>query len=148
MMKRTLLIAALLAGASAGAPALAQNVTTVPLAGIVSGSPESVSFSGQAVVSSRLVPDPDFGRPSLMLNIDLSGVSGVGSSTKSVYTVSSQEVVQRRVAGSHVVVLVFPFSKTTGATVVRSGVVSLDLDFDINTGAVTNASGNVDTPRF
>src|ERR687895_696327 len=52
----------------------------VPIRGIVSGEPESVAFSGQAQIKSRLVRDPDFSRPSLLLTIDLSSVSGVGSS--------------------------------------------------------------------
>jgi hypothetical protein len=141
------LITAALAGAPAPAAAQAGG-TLVPVAGIVSGSPESVSFSGQARVQSRLVPDPDFGRPSLLLTIDLSSVSGVGTSTKAVYSVATQELVQRRLAGTHVVTITFPFSKTSGATVVRSAVASFNLDFDVNTGAVTNASGNVATPNF
>jgi hypothetical protein len=142
--------AALLAAALAAPPAAAQQpaAALVPLAGIVSGSPESVSFSGQARIQSRLVPDPDFGRPSLLLSIDLSSVTGVGSSTKAVYSVATQELVQRRLAGTHTVVITFPFSKTSGATVVRSAVASFALDFDVNTGAVTNASGNVATPNF
>jgi hypothetical protein len=142
--------AALLAAALAAPPAAAQQpgAALVPVAGIVSGAPESVSFSGQARIQSRLVPDPDFGRPSLLLTIDLSNVSGVGSSTKAVYSVATQELVQRRLAGSHVVTITFPFSKTSGAAVVRSAVASFALDFDVNTGAVTNASGNVATPNF
>src|SRR5687767_5469167 len=55
--------------------------TTVPIKGVVSGSPESVTFSGNAVVKSRLAPDPDFNRPRLVLTIDLSSVAGIGSTS-------------------------------------------------------------------
>src|SRR5262245_40566521 len=165
--------ALLLAGLAGGAPAAHAADTAVPITGIVSGraegvsfsaqplassaqavsaqaaiasGPESVSFSGQALISSRLVPDPDFGRPSLLLKIDLSGLSGVGASTRARYVVSSKELVQRRLAGSHVVVVNFPF--TDGAGAAQSAVASFALDFDLNTGAVTNATGTILTPNF
>jgi hypothetical protein len=161
--------ALLLAGLAGGAPAAHAADTVVPIAGIVSGQPESVSFSaqslttsalttsgqtesvsfsGQALINSRLVPDPDFGRPSILLRIDLSGLSGVGSSTSARYVVSNQELVQRRLAGSHVVVINFPFTASNGAGAPQSAVASFTLDFDLNTGAITNAAGTVVTPNF
>jgi hypothetical protein len=147
MKHRVLISSALLAAAlAAGTPALAAD-TLVPVSGIVSGSPESVSFSGEAVISSRLVPDPDFGRAALLLVIDLSGISGVGASTRMKYEVATREKVQRRVAPSHTVQVSFPFI-TTGATVVGSGVASFALDIDVNTGAVTSATASVSAPGF
>jgi len=151
-MKRRALFtpaALLLAAMAGGAPAYAADAL-VPIQGVVSGQPESVSFSGQAQVKSRLVPDPDFGKPSLLLTIDLSSVSGVGSSTKATYVISTQELVQRRLAGSHVVEITFPFMKSSSTDVssARSGVASFALDFDLNTGAVTNATGNDSSPAF
>jgi hypothetical protein len=131
------------------APAPAQNAL-VPIKGVVSGSPESVSFSGQAKVSSRLAPDPDFNKPRLVLTIDLTGVGGVGSATGAKYVISGPELVQRHVAASHTVEITFPFKNSASATAVtaRTGVASFALDFDVNTGAVTGASGNVSTPNF
>lgn len=150
----------------AGAPASAQNavmlsaptttnLTTsstsgVTIKGIVSGQPESVSFSGQAQVSSRLVQDPDFGRPVLLLTVNLGSVTGVGSSTKAKYVIASQEVVQRHVAPSHSVEVTFPFMKSgsTDMGSARTGVASFALSFDTSTGAVTSAAGNVKSPSF
>lgn len=122
----------------------------VPLRGIVTGSPESVSFSGDARVSSRLAKDPDFNSPRLVLTIDLRGVTGVGSMTGAKYAVWGPELVQRRVASSHTVEITFPFKSDISPTAAtaRTGVASLVLDFDVNTGAVTGASGGVSSPNF
>lgn len=129
------------------APALS-SITQVPLKGVVSGSPESVSFSGQAKVTSRLAPDPDFFKPRLVLSIDLSAVSGVGSNTGAKYVISGPELLQRDVAASHTVEITFPFRGGSSAALPRTGVASFVLDFDPGTGAVTQASGNVSSPNF
>lgn len=156
--------------ALAGLPAGAQDATTsatllsaptttnlttasasgVPIKGTVTGRPESVSFSGQAQIRSRLVQDPDFGRPVLLLNIDLSGVSGVGSSTRANYVILSPENVQRHLAPSHRVQVTFPFmrSNSTDSSSARTGVASFALDFDVNTGAVVSAAASVSSPSF
>jgi hypothetical protein len=151
-MKRRALFtpaALLLAAIAGGTPAQSVDAL-VPIAGIVSGQPESVAFSGQAQIRSRLAPDPDFGSPTFVLTIDLSGVSGVGSSTKAKYVVSTQAIVQRRVAGSHRLEVTFPFMKSdsTDLTSARSAVASFAVDFDVNTGAVTGATGNVGSLSF
>ena len=146
----------------AGAPAAAQEVmslnappapaqsTLVPIQGIVSGSPESVTFAGNAVVSSRLAPDPDFNRPRVVLTIDLTGVPGVGSMTGAKYVISGPEVTHRGVAASHTVEFTFPFksSVSTSAATARTGVASFVLDFDVGTGAVIGAAANVASPNF
>lgn len=143
------------------APALAQEATSlfaapapaqsaeVAIRGVVSGAPESVSFSGQAKVSSRLAPDPDFFKPRLVLSIDLTGVAGVGSTSGATYVISGPELVQRRVAASHAIEITFPFRSSASATRgTRTGVAAFVLDFDVDTGAVTGASGNVSSPNF
>lgn len=127
------------------APAPAESAS-VAIAGVVSGSPESVSFSGQAKVSSRLAPDPDFFKPRLVLSIDLSGVAGVGSTSGAKYVISGPELVQRSVAASHTIEITFPFRRSGAEP--RTGVASFALDFDTATGAVTRASGNLSTPNF
>jgi hypothetical protein len=163
-MHRALLAVAL---CFAAAPALAQELastlsaepsfaapasqdTTVPVKGIVSGSPESVSFSGNAVIKSRLAPDPDFNRPRLVLTIDLTAVSGIGSTSGAKYVISGPELTQRHVAASHALEFTFPFKSTKSASsaTARTGVASFALDFDVNTGALTGAKGSVLTPNF
>jgi hypothetical protein len=125
------------------------STSGVSIKGIVTGQPESVSFSGQAQIGSRLVRDPDFGRPVLLLTIDLSSVSGVGQSTKAKYVVPTQELVQRHLAPSHDVEITFPFVRNgTDGSSARTGVASFALSFDPSTGAVTSATGKVASPNF
>ena len=144
------LFAAIAGGAvwSGDAPAQTAGTWTtalVPINGTVAGNPESVVFSGQAKVSSKLAPDPDFNRSSLVLSIDLSGLSGVGSSTRTKYVIGGPELVQRGVAATHQVEFTFPFAKSGSMNLgsAQSGVASFALGFDLNNGAVTSASGNV-----
>ena len=51
--------------------AVTWSSTLVPIKGSVDGVPETVVFSGNAKVSSRLAPDPVFNTPTLVLAIDL-----------------------------------------------------------------------------
>jgi hypothetical protein len=125
------------------------NTALVSIQGTVTGSPESVVFSGQAKIDSKLAPDPDFNRPSLVISVDLTGVSGVGSSSAAKYVITGPEIVQRGVAASQLVEITFPFVKSTmGMSATRSGVAAFALSFDVNTGAVTSATGNVASPNF
>ena len=84
-----------------------------------------------------------------MLTIDLSGVSGVGSTTGAKYVISGPELRtrRRRLALARVRLPVQEHQSATAATA-RTGVASFVLDFDLNTGAVTGASGSVVTPNF
>jgi hypothetical protein len=137
----------------AGEASLFDPVTSPPaslvgIKGVVSGSPESVSFSGQAKVSSRLAPDPDFFKPRLVLSIDLSGVAGIGASTGAKYVISGPELLNRDVALSHTIEITFPFRGGASLATPRTGVASFVLDFDPDTGAVTKARGNVSSPNF
>jgi hypothetical protein len=165
-MRHALFVLVALAGAPAGAQEATSSavmmseptssglttssVSGVTIKGIVSGQPESVSFSGQAQVNSRLVQDPDFGKPVLLLTINLTTVSGVGSSTRAKYVIPTQELVQRHLAPSHSVQVTFPFLKSgsSDASSARTGVASFSLSFDTNTGAVTSATGSVASPSF
>jgi len=126
------------------------NTALVPIQGTVSGAPESVAFSGQAQIGSRRAPDPDFNNPMLVLNVDLTGVSGVGLSTRKKYVIRGPEIVQRRLAFSQQVEITFPFveSGSTGMSSARSGLASFALSVDVNTGAVTTATASVATPSF
>lgn len=147
------LLATLAAGMLWSANASAQaagtwNTALVPISGTVTGSPESVSFSGQARVESKLAPDPDFNRPSFVLNIDLSSVSGVGRSSEKKYVIQGPERTQRAVASSHLIEFTFPFVKSTESpSSARAGVATFNLIFDTATGAVTAATANINPPQ-
>lgn len=151
-----LAVAVVVAGAAAwwaGAPVQAASTwhtKSVAITGTVTGSPESVSFSGDATVSSRLAQDPDFGAHGLVLSIDLRGVSGVGASSSAKYVIGGPEIVQKRLASSYAIDLTFPFyaSGSTGTAGARSGLASFALNIDTATGAVTSATGKVASPAL
>jgi hypothetical protein len=147
-------------GGTPARAAFAPTVALIPVSGIVSGQPESVRFSGQARVSSELVLDTSRTRPphppSVILIIDLSGVSGTGSSSEARYAVGGDGTpVFRQLASADTVEITFPFSRSTtmsvsstGMSSVRSGVVTFALSFDTNTGAITNGTATVAAPSF
>ena len=116
---------------------------SAPLAAAARGSGERVVFTGRAKVKSRLARDPDFGESKLLLFIDMRAVSGVGAWSGARYVIPSQAILIRSLAVSHQVELTFPFAKkaTAPLSVTRTGVASFALQVDINTGAVTAASG-------
>ena len=142
----------------AGTPAraaFAPTVALIPVSGSVSGQPESVRFSGQARVSSELVLDTSRTRPphppSVILIIDLSGVSGTGSSSEARYAVGGDGTpVFRQLASTDTIQIPFPFTRGTsmGTSSVRTGVASFALSFDTNTGAITKGTATVAAPNF
>ena len=138
------LVAALVVAAAAPARAADTSVIVVAISGTVTGSPESVVFSGEAKLANRLSPDPDFNSPTYVLTVDMSGVTGLGSLTLKKYVVPGPELLQKKVAASHVVDIAFPFeesgSRTLGA---RSGMASFTIKFDTASGVITAASGSI-----
>lgn len=120
----------------------------VPVTGVVTGGAESVSFSGKAKVSANVVTDPDFGgTPTVVLSIDLSGLSGVGASTRKKYVTADGEVVNRRLAAADTVQYNFPFYENgASALAARVGSVSFNLSFDVNTLVLTGVTGSVGSP--
>lgn len=143
--------AAVWQGSTPAHAAVTWTTTLVPIKGSVDGVPETVVFSGNAKVSSRLAPDPVFNTPTLLLRIDLTGVSAVGSSTRSKYVITGPELVQRKVAASQLVAITFPFAKGSmgGTAEARTGVATFALNFDLASGAVkTGSSGDVSSPNF
>ena len=165
-----LLLAAVVASALPGSPANAQTTLTasttsststsstttttstaalVSITGIVSGVPESVSFSGQAQLNANVVTDPDFGNPpTVVLSVDLSNVSGVGSSTGTKYVTSNQEILTRPLGATDAVQFTFPFYRSGSSALPSSpvGLVSFNLKFNLNTLKLIGASGAIASP--
>ena len=119
------------------------NTSLVSVSGTVSGTPESVNFSGTAKIGTRVAPDPDFGSPQLVVSIDLTTVSGVGSSTRTKYVIGGPEIVQKRLAPSYSLDLTFPFYKsgTDGTTGARAGAATFSFTVDGSTGTVSSPQG-------
>ena len=145
----------------AGTPAraaLTPTIALIPVSGTVRGLPENVAFSGQAQVSSELVLDTSKFNlpPAVILTVDLSGVSGTGSSSGARYTAGGNGTsAYRRLFSTDTVEITFPFSRgttmsvsSTGMSSVRSGVASFALSFDTNTGAITKGTATITAPYF
>ena len=116
--------------------------------GVVTGGPESVTFSGQAKVSADVVTDPDFGGiPTVVLSIDLSSLNGVGASTGATSVTSDQGIVQRRLAAADSVQYTVPFYRSGTSPLAPSvGLASFNFSFDVNTLKLTSVSGSIGSP--
>ena len=101
---------------------------------------EAVRFAGQAVINSRMAPDPDFGQPSLIMLFDLSGVVGTGAQSGTRYIIPAQEYVVRPHVANQVVEFVFPMTPDVNqpVTAARTGLARFVLNVDLATGDVTS----------
>ena len=127
------------------------STTTVSYSGTVHGKPEDVYLSGLVQISTVVVRDPDFGTPpKVVMSIDFSSVTGEGRKTKTKYVVGGNQILIRPLVNPDVVDVILPFypSGTSGGTGTRSALASFTLNYDITTGAVTEASASttVDSP--
>lgn len=157
MLKKALFFpvaAAAAGGAATAIPASALaagswNTAVVPVSGTVSGAPEPVAFAGNAKINTRLAHDPDFGKPSLIMAIDLTEVPGIGTSTQRRYLISGPSMVQKRHAESHVVEISFAFfpSGSSGVSDARSGVGTFSITVNTATGVITAANGKIGTAK-
>jgi len=123
-------------GTVVGAPATTLAVTTL-------AAPETVAFTGQATVTSKVVTDPDFGgQPNVVLTIDLSKVTGVGQTSGAKYGFEGQPIIEiRPFAASDLVngtVAFAPIGAT--ATGSRLAFMSCALTFNITTKALAKAT--------
>jgi hypothetical protein len=106
------------------------------------GGLESVAFSGQVTVKTRVAVDADFGDSKLLLLLDLSALTGKGSTSGATYIVRAQQTVVRPLGSSQQIELNFPFFKSMSdpLTSTRTGVATLALNVDTVTGTVTSAA--------
>ena len=154
MNTRRWLVVAILSLSSGLALAVRSAATvttlTVPVAGIVSGVPESVSFSGTAQVSAQptsiRIPG---GHRKFVVSVDLQGVSGRGLTTGATYLAGAQPNLTRPFGPSDVVELTFPFAPagTPATAVVRTAVVTFNLAYDASTGTLIAATASLAAPK-
>ncbi len=116
--------------------------------GMMSEPQESVVFSGNAQIGSKLVPNPDLNRPILVFYIDRTSVTDVESSTGTMYAISAREVEQRPLASAHKIENTFPFFENTThrdlfGTV---GGCAFALNFDLTTEVATTAGAAFTEP--
>jgi hypothetical protein len=133
-------------------PAQAQNRMNAKPVGVISNGPvtnvEAVNFVGSAVVNSRLVPDPDFGKPTLLMQFDLTGVTGTAAQSGIKYVLTSQEHIIRPFTPQQNIEFTFPMATDDNAPIskVRTGSARFVMNVDPVTGAITSLNA-VMTPR-
>ena len=127
-------------------PASAQNRMNPKAVAVTSNAPvtnvEAVNFVGAAVVTSRLVPDPDFGRPSFVMQFYLTGITGTGAQSGIKYVLTSQEHVVRPLAPNQNVEFTFPMATDDNAPIakVRTGSARFVMNVDPATGLITSVN--------
>lgn len=130
----------------------AQNRMNPKAVAVTSSGPvvnvEAVQFVGLAVVNSRLAADAEFGRPSLVMQFDMTGVTGTGAQTGTKYVLTSQEHVIRPLTANQNIEFTFPMATDENALVskVRIGSARFVMNVDVATGAITSKNA-VLTPR-
>ena len=126
--------------------AQAQNRMNAKAVAVTSNGPvtnvEAVKFEGQAVVNSRLAADAEFGKPSLIMQFDLTGVTGTGAQSGIRYLLTSQEHVIRPHASNQNVEFTFPMATEENAPIakVRTGSARFVMNVDLSTGAITSVN--------
>jgi len=146
----SILAAILLAGSGdVPAAALATSVT-IPIAGTVDGTPESVSLSGSLSIVSTVVIDPLLASPKERIAIKLVDVSGVGLTSGTKYVAVGEDRLVRLLTLSDQVDIMFPFYPATpdGRLSARSAMASITLKFDLLTGALTGATATFSSPKL
>ena len=130
-----------------GGPAASQTQSSITESSALTGaSTELVTFSGNAVIKAAVRDDPDFRTPPIVvLFIDMSGVTGVGATTRKKYVTTNKTIVQRRLRSTDTVDVSFPFW-VSGTSATGSGPVgkmSFALTYDLTTKALTSAAGSI-----
>jgi hypothetical protein len=145
---RWLLFAILLLsfGFAPAGPVPTASSVSVPIAGTVSGLPESVVFSGKARITATPTSIRIAGaKRRMVVSVDLNGVSGRGLSSGTTYLATAVANLTRSFAASDVIEVTFPFfpgGSAAGAQA-RTAVATFTLEYDVSTGALTAANASV-----
>ncbi|TMB26745.1 MAG: hypothetical protein E6J61_21330 [Deltaproteobacteria bacterium] len=146
---RRLVPAILLLSFTPALGALAPTTVSVPVAGTVFGLPESVFFSGTALITVRPAEsDAPGAAPRMVVSIDLGDLTGKGLSTGNVYVTGGLISLTRRLVPGDVIQATVPFfvRGASPTAMGRTAVASFSFDYDITTGALTSARAALAAP--
>ena len=146
-----LVSAAALAQTATAPNPLVPTTTVIAVSGTVTGSPESVFFTGPVQVETRPAAGRIAGaRARVVVSIDLRQLSGRGLSTGATYVSSGQANLTRAFAASDLIELSFPFFPRGAApdSPARTGVATFVLAYDVTTGALKAAVATVAAPSL
>jgi hypothetical protein len=138
--------AALAASSGAQAQMLTRmvSITTPTEPAPPAGTSENIVFSGQATLKTRRVFNiEDTSQSKLMVFLDFAGVTGRGVTSGSTYLVTEQLALVKPLGSAYTVELEFPFLRNMAdpLTMTRTGRATLVFSVNVNTGAVTAATG-------
>ncbi|HYT16075.1 MAG TPA: hypothetical protein VEL80_06810 [Burkholderiales bacterium] len=130
-------------GGIGSAFAATTTTLTVAVSGSISGPAESVSLSGNVTVTSTV----DAASGTVVLALDLTGLSGKGQSTGATYLFTPQaEVVRPLVVADTVVIGVAFYPNSPGGFLsASSALATLKLSFSTATGKLTAVAAAVST---
>ena len=152
MNPRKLLIPAILsisfglAPAVVAVPVLVPSSMIVPVGGTVFGLPESVLFTGTAQIDvSPAEADAPGSVRRVVIQIDLGQLTGQGVSTGASYTAGGMFTIARVLRPNDTIQATIPFQvRGSGPTdSARTGVLQLNLNFNMSNGVLNTATASV-----
>jgi hypothetical protein len=137
------MIGGLIGGITSASAATTTAAVTVAVSGTISGPGESVSLSGNVQITAAV----DTASGTVVLALDLTGLSGKGQSTGATYLFTPQaEVVRPLVAADTVVIGVAFYPNSPGGFLsASSAFTTLKLSFNTATGKPTAVTVAVTT---
>ena len=136
-------------------PACAQTSTvstsTIQVSGTVSakktGLREDVTFSGPLMMTTKVLTDP-IRPPIVFISINGLGIKGIGNKTGTVYLNECEAGLHRRFGVKDVIKTTFAFFAKAPRSYLKSktGLLTLNLNYDTTTKKLTKATGSVSTP--
>ena len=147
--RMSLLLGGVLGCLLLAAPAHAQAVSTytVQASGSVLTSTESVVFSGPIQVTATVVTDPAGGPPTSIVSIDARQLIATGSVSGTVFVNSGQANLTRQLVSPDVIRTTFAFfpSGSGGQLKARTALATLNLSYNLATGALTGVTASIST---
>ncbi|HXA16274.1 MAG TPA: hypothetical protein VN380_04745 [Thermoanaerobaculia bacterium] len=127
------------------------STSTIQVSGTVSakksGLGEDVTFSGPLMMTTKVLTDP-IRPPIVFISINGLGIKGIGNKTGTVYLNECEAGLHRRFGAKDVIKTTFAFFAKAPRSYLASktGLLTLNLNYDTTTKKLTKATGSVSTP--
>ena len=132
------------------AHAQATSTFTVQTTGSVTTPAEVVNFSGPLQLSVTTVPDPAGGPTTAVVSVEATQIAGTGATSGTSFINSGQARLTRILAATDVVQTTFAFYQDVpgGFLKTRTALLTINLTYDLATGALSGATASISTPTF
>lgn len=118
----------------------------VPVDGSVGNGTDTVAFSGDMSIATRLIDDPVFNGPRLLeLVVDFSNVKGVGKGAgQAAFTSTAQAIVHRPLLAFDPIEITFPYTPGNNASASLTAKATINVSFNATSGlAMTSKITNM-----